>query len=73
MTHPWHQPVDPLHALPVSALVAAVPLVLLLVLLGVLRRSAWLSAACALAATLIVAGAVWGMPLRLALSSAGFG
>lgn len=73
MTHPWPQPVDPLHALPTSALVAAVPLILLLVLLGVLRRSAWLSAACALGAALIVAGAVWGMPLRLALASAGFG
>lgn len=73
MTHPWPQPVDPLHALPISALVAAVPLALLLVLLGVLRRSAWLSAACALGAALIVAGVVWGMPLRLALASASFG
>jgi L-lactate transport len=73
MTHPWPQPIDPLHALPISALVAAVPLVLLLVMLGVLRRSAWLSAACALGATLIVSGVVWGMPLRLALASAAFG
>jgi L-lactate transport len=73
MTPPWPQPVDPLHALPVSALLAAVPLALLLVLLGVLRRSAWLSAACALAAALLVGGAVWRMPLRLALASAGFG
>ena len=73
MSHPWPQPVDPLHSLPISALVAAVPLILLLVLLGVLRRSAWLSAACALGAALLVAGAVWGMPLRLMLASAGFG
>lgn len=73
MTHPWPQPVDPFHALPISALVAAVPLILLLVLLGVLRRSAWLSAACALGAALLVAGGVSRMPLRLMLASAGFG
>jgi len=73
MTHPWPQPVDPLHSLLISAFVAAVPLILLLVLLGVLRRSAWLSAACALGAALLVAGAVSRMPLRLMLASAGFG
>lgn len=70
---PWPQPLDPFHTLPLSALVAAAPLALLLVLLGVLRRSAWLSAACTLGAALAVAGAVWRMPLRLAAASAGFG
>ncbi len=73
MTHLWPQPIDPLHVLPISALVAALPLILLLVLLGILRRSAWLSAACALAAALLVAGSVWRMPMRLALASASFG
>jgi L-lactate transport len=73
MTSPWPQPVDPLHALPVSALVAALPLALVLVLLGLLKRSAWLSAACALAMTILIAGAVWRMPLKLALASVAFG
>jgi glycolate permease len=73
MTPPWPQPIDPLHALPVSALVAALPLVLILIMLGVLRRSAWLSAASALAAAMLVAGAVWKMPLNLAAASVAFG
>ena len=35
----WTQPLDPLGALPLSALVAAVPLGVLLLLMGILRKS----------------------------------
>ena len=70
---PWPQPVNPLHLLPASALAAALPLALLLVLMGILRRSASLSAAWSLGAALLMALAIWRMPIGLALSSAVFG
>jgi glycolate permease len=73
MTVPWPQPISPLHLLAVSALAAALPLALLLVLMGVLRKSAYASAASALAAALLLALTVWRMPVGLALASAAFG
>ena len=42
---PWPQPLDPLHSVALSALAAALPLFLLLVLMGVLRKSGYVSAA----------------------------
>ncbi|MGH9327886.1 MAG: L-lactate permease [Terriglobia bacterium] len=69
----WSQPVSPLHPLALSALAAAAPLVLLLVLMGALRKSAYASAAWALAAALLVAELVWRMPVDLAAVSVGFG
>jgi lactate permease len=71
--HPWPQPVDPLHHLALSALVAALPLALLLVVMGGLRRSGYVSAAWALLATVALALTIWGMPLKLALMSTFFG
>jgi glycolate permease len=71
--HPWPQPLDPLHHMALSALVAALPLALLLVLMGGLRKSGYSSAAWALLGSLALALAVWGMPLKLALMSAAFG
>jgi len=73
VTTPWPQPISPLHLLPLSALAAALPLALLLVLMGVLRKSAYASAASALAAALLLALTVWRMPAALALASAAFG
>ncbi|HXJ92104.1 MAG TPA: L-lactate permease [Terriglobia bacterium] len=73
MTTPWPQPISPLHLLAASALVAALPLALLLVLMGVLRKSAYASAASALGAALLLALTVWRMPMGLALASAAFG
>jgi L-lactate transport len=70
---PWPQPVDPLHHVALSALIAVLPLALLLVLMGGLRKSGYVSAAWALLASLALALAVWGMPLKLALMSAAFG
>ncbi len=45
-----------------SALVAAIPIFTLLLLLGVLRKPAWLASLTGLGAAVIVAAAVYGMP-----------
>lgn len=70
----WHQPIDPvLHSMALSALFAVVPLAFLLILMGILRKSAGTSAAWALAVALLVALTVWRMPAGLAVMSAVFG
>ena len=56
-------------SLGLSFLVAILPVVAVLVLLGVLRRPAWQAALAALIIGLIVAIAVWQMPVGLALNS----
>ena len=69
----WIQDYEPVGGLWVSALLAALPVIALLVTLGVLRRSAHLSAGLALAAALVVALVVYQMPAGLAFDSAAFG
>ena len=69
----WTQPLDPLHSLLLSALVAAVPLVVLLVLMGGLRKSGALSAAWSLGSAAALALVVWNLPWRLACLSLAFG
>jgi L-lactate transport len=69
----WSQPLNPLHSMLGSALAAAVPLAILLVLMGVLRKSGYVSAAWGLASVGALAVLVWGMPLKLALASAAYG
>ena len=69
----WTQPLDPVHFMPLSALAAAIPLVVLLVLMGALRKSGHLSAAWGLAGAAVLAIAVWRMPVGLAFASAAFG
>jgi lactate permease len=59
----FQQILDPLHNLFATWLVALVPVVLLLVLLAVLRLSAWLATLIGSAVTLLLGWAVWGMPL----------
>lgn len=56
-----------------SAVAASVPLALLLVLMGVLRKSGSVSAAWGLAAAGSLAALAWGMPLKLELVSAAYG
>jgi lactate permease len=56
-----------------STLTAAIPIVVLFVMLGVLRKPAWMSALTGLASALVVALAAYGMPLKLALLSAVYG
>ncbi len=69
----WPQPLDPLHLLPLSALAAAAPLALLLILMGGLRKPGHLSAAGGLICASLLAVGVWGMPVKLALLSAAYG
>ncbi len=66
-----YQPVG--GSLGMSAVVAAVPIVVLFIMLGVLRKPAWMAALAALASALIVALGVYGMPVNLALISTVYG
>jgi L-lactate transport len=59
--------------LAVSALVAALPIAVLLFLLGILRKPAWVAGLWGLGATLAVALAGYRMPVSLTLSSAAYG
>jgi lactate permease len=56
-----------------SFLVAALPILVALVMLGVLRRPAWQASLAGLIAGLVVAVAVWGMPAGLAFDSVAAG
>ena len=69
----WIQPLDPLNYLPLSALAAAVPLAVVLVLMGGLRKSGALSAAWGLASATLLAISLWHFPWRLACLSLAFG
>lgn len=62
----WPQPLDPLRWLPASALVATIPLLVVLLLMGVLRKSSLLASACGLLTALLLAALVWRMPVSLA-------
>jgi lactate permease len=70
----FHQIVDPLGgALGMAALLAALPLILLFVLLGVFRTKAWKAAVSSLALSIVLAVAVWQMPIDQALSATAAG
>lgn len=56
-----------------SAAVAALPIVVLLIALGVLRLSAWKSGLAGLVAAMLLAAFVYGMPFPLVLSSTAYG
>lgn len=56
-----------------SALVAALPIVILGMMLGVWRRPSWQSALVALGTALVVALGVYGMPMALAVTSVVYG
>jgi lactate permease len=60
-------------SLGLSFFVAILPIVAVLVLLGVLRRPAWQAALAGLVTALIIAVAVWKMPVGLALDSVAAG
>jgi lactate permease len=60
----YQQVLDPVaHSLAWSSLVAAIPLLLLFVLLGVLRITAWVASLISLAVAIVVAVLVYGMPI----------
>ncbi|WP_432848282.1 L-lactate permease [Amycolatopsis sp. CA-161197] len=69
----WIQDYQPAGGLWVSALLAALPIIVLLVALGVVKLSAHLSAALALVTALGVALLLYRMPVGLALDSAVMG
>src|SRR5947209_20253686 len=70
----WPQIYDPVAgSLALSALVAALPIFVLLVLLGVLRKPAWMASLAGLAAAIVVALAVYKMPVSMVVSSTLYG
>ena len=73
MSPAWIQPLAPLGSAALSALAATIPLVVVLVLMGVARKSGLVAAGWGLLATAVLAAAVWRMPPRLAGWSLLFG
>ena len=70
----WQHNYEPVGgSLGLSALVAAIPILVLFVMLGVLRKPAWMSAMTALASAMLVALTVYGMPVPLAVISTVYG
>jgi L-lactate transport len=69
----WPQPLDPLSSVPLSALVAAVPLVVVLLLMGVFRKGGLLASTCGLLSAAALALTAWHMPFHLAAWSVVYG
>ena len=69
----WPQSYDPLHNVALSTLCAALPVVVLLGTLAVLRVKAHVAALLGLATALAIAVSVFGMPVRMALGTAAYG
>jgi lactate permease len=70
----WQHNYQPVGAnLGLSALVAAIPIVVLFLMLGVWRKASWLSALTALGSALVLALVVYRMPLQLAAISVLYG
>jgi lactate permease len=65
----WSQHYTPLGSLPLSALVAALPIVVLLALLGFWHARAHVAAMAGLGAAIVIAVFVFSMPVQLALAS----
>ena len=70
---PWTQSYTPLGNVPLSAMVAALPVVVLMALLGVFHVRAHVAALAGLLAAVLIALLVFRMPPRLAASAAGYG
>ena len=70
----WQHNYEPLSgSLGGSAVVAAIPILVLFLMLGVFRKPAWMSAVSALISAFVIALAVYGMPVNLALISVVYG
>ncbi len=65
----WTQIYDPLGQIGLSALIAAIPLFILLYMLGVRRSKGHHAAFLGVASAVVISIAVWGMPAGLALSA----
>src|SRR6266567_3788277 len=74
MASMWQHNYEPVAGnLGASAIVAAIPIMVLFLMLGVLRKPAWKSAAVALGSAMVVSLLVYGMPVQLALLSTIYG
>src|SRR5215467_14114841 len=70
----WQQNYTPVgDSLGISALVAAIPIFVLLFLLGVKRKPAWMASLAGLAAAALVAAGAYRMPVTQLASSVGYG
>jgi len=70
----FHQLLTPVGgSLPLSFVVAALPIVIVLVMLGVLRRPAWQASLGGLVTGLVIAVLVWQLPMGLAFDSVAAG
>jgi lactate permease len=70
----WQHNYEPLGgSLALSAPIAALPILVLFLMLGVWRKPAWMAALSGLVTALLVAVAVYGMPVSLALISTLYG
>jgi lactate permease len=70
----WQQVYTPVaDSLPLSALIAALPIFTLLALLGLMRKPAWAAALAGLAAATVVASGIYGMPAGQLVSSIAYG
>ena len=70
----FHQLLTPVGgSLPLSFLVAALPVAVVLVLLGVVRRPAWQASLAGVIVALIIAVGLWKMPVGLAFDSTAAG
>ncbi|WP_263354874.1 L-lactate permease [Acidicapsa acidisoli] len=73
MNSPWPQPLDPLHSVALSALAASLPLVVVLILMGALRKSGLFASLCGFLSAILLALFLWRMPASLVLWSAIYG
>jgi len=70
----WAQSYTPISdSLALSAIVAALPIFTLLILLGIVRKPAWMSSLIGVGVAALVALFAYGMPVSLVVSSALFG
>jgi lactate permease len=70
----WPQNYEPIAGSPgTSAACAAIPIAVLLFMLGVLRKPAWMAGLSGLLAALLTAIVIYGMPVSMALSATAFG
>lgn len=69
----WSQPITPLRGLALSATAAALPLAVVLIVMGWLRKPGYIAAASGLICSLLLACFIWGMPANLALVTVGYG
>jgi lactate permease len=70
----WQHNYEPVSgSLGLSTVVAAIPIIVLFIMLGALRKPAWMSALASLVSALLVALAAYGMPIKLAVLSTLYG